>query len=152
MSAETTKKDLWDRVQIVGTVIGSIATPIVVFLLGALFTQSVNEGETKARLVEVAADVLKTDPKTTQSIPGLRDWAVDVINSYSPKPLPNQSAKELINRPLPGDFRILHFATHGSGEEQCCVTCGNLVTCGASVTSTCGSCSTKPVPNDTPRK
>jgi hypothetical protein len=152
MSVETTKKDLWDRMQVVGTAVGSIATPIVVLLLGALFTQFAKEGETKARLVEVAVDVLKTDPKTTQSIPGLRDWAVDVINSYSPKPLPTQSARDLINKPLPGDFRILHFAAHAVGEGQCCVTCGNLVTCGASVTTACGSCSIQPAPNAIPGK
>jgi len=143
MTVEPAKKDSWDKAQVVGLILGSIATPIVVLLLGSLFSQSAKEGETKARLVEVAVDVLKTDPKTTQGIPGLRDWAVDVINSYSPKPLPARSAKELINSPLPAGLRILHFATHGAEEKQCCVTCGNLMTCGVSVTTTCGSCSTK---------
>jgi hypothetical protein len=139
MSGELVKKDSWDKAQVVGAILGSIAAPIVVILLGSLFAWSMKEGETKARLVEVAVDVLKTDPKTTQSIPGLRDWAVDVINSYSPKPLPARSARELINSPLPGVSHIIHFANHGPDEKQCCVTCGDLMTCGASVTTSCGS-------------
>lgn len=69
------KKDLWDKLHTVSGLLGTVAIPVVALLLGHWFTQSLKQGEAKARLVELAVDILKTDPKNTNSVPGLRDWA-----------------------------------------------------------------------------
>jgi hypothetical protein len=120
-------KDGWDKLQILATV----AMPLVVLLLGHWLTQSLKQGETKARLVEVAVEVLKTDPKVTEGVPGLRDWAVKVINEYSEQPLPAQSAKGLLTRSLP---------IKETRDTGCCVSCEGVTVCGRSVTLPCGSC------------
>lgn len=129
-------KDKWDKLQIVGAIVGAVAVPVVVIILGQWLTQSLKQGDTNARLVEVAVGVLKTDPKTTEGVPGLRDWAVKVINKYSELPLPEQSAKELLTKSLP---------SASSRNSGCCVSCDGVTVCGKSVNLPCGSCqSTSP--------
>ena len=124
-------KDKWDKLQILGAIIGAVAVPLVVIALGQWLTQSLKQGDTNARLIEVAVGVLKTDPKTTDTVPGLRNWAVSIINKYSELPLPEQSAKELLTKSLP--------STSSRG-EGCCVSCEGVTVCGRSVKLSCGSC------------
>lgn len=123
-------KDGWDKLQ----VLGAVALPIVALFLGHWFSQSLKQGETKVRLVEVAVDVLKTDPKTTEEVPGLRDWAVKVINKYSELPLPEQSAKGLLTNSLPA------APSYGGAKVGCCVSCEGVTICGRSVNLPCGTC------------
>lgn len=126
-STELATKDWWDKLQVVSTLLGAVAVPVVLLLLGHWLTQSLLERETKARFVELAVEILRTDPEVTSNIPGLRDWAVDIINDYSRKPLPLTSAEALVSAPL---------RTGG-----CCVTCGGTTICGTTVKMECGSCS-----------
>lgn len=120
-------KDRWDKLQI----LGAVAMPMVALLLGHWLSQSLKQGETKARLVEVAVDVLKANPEITDAVPGLRDWVVKVINQYSEQPLPDQSAKLLLTKSLP---------VSQARNAGCCVSCDGLTVCGHSVSLPCGSC------------
>lgn len=99
LGAEKPKaKDLWDKIQILG---GTIAIPIVVLILGQIFSESIRQGESRAKFVELAVEILKTDPKTTATTPGLRDWAIDLINKYSEVPLPQRLSDSLLKNSVP---------------------------------------------------
>jgi hypothetical protein len=122
-------KDLWDKLQALGGFLGAVAIPIVVLFLGNWLAESIRQGDARAKLVEVAVSILQADPKNSDNVPGLREWAIQVINEDSGRPLPTQSAKHLLQAPLP------NFS--GAG---CCVSCNGQTICAKEVNTPCGSC------------
>ncbi len=51
--------------------------------------------------VELAISILQEDPKAGPNVEGLREWAVDVVNTYSEVKLPDATQRALLIRPLP---------------------------------------------------
>lgn len=130
---QTNPKDRWDKAQIVGTVVGSVAIPLVLLLLGNWLTQSLRESETRARLVELSIAVLREDPNLTPEIPGLRDLAIETLTTNLSIDFPSDTSQLLLTKRLPA-------ASGNISPAGCCVTCDGLTTCGLAVNAACGSC------------
>ena len=102
------QKDLWDKFKIIAALIAAL-TPIVIGACGYFINLTLKERETKVRYVEIAVSILREKPH--QETKALRDWAVDVVSSYSPIPLSTDAINELKQNPLPGHA----FLTDESG-------------------------------------
>jgi hypothetical protein len=90
------QKDGWDKFKIIAVLI----LPIVIGVCGYFINSTLKQREIKVRYVEIAVNILREKPR--QETNALRDWAVDVLSSYSPIPLRADAINELKQNPLPG--------------------------------------------------
>ncbi len=93
------KKDFWDKLQVSTVSIAALAVPVALGFLGNAFNATTKEKEVRIKTVEIAIDVLTKDPD--KSTPFLRDWAIDVVDSYSGIPLSAKAREELRRTALP---------------------------------------------------
>ena len=83
-------KDAWD---ILG-IIGRLSIPVVIFVATWLITAAIRARQRSEKLVELALGILRRDPQKTP-IPGLRNWAADVISRYSGVQLSAEARREI---------------------------------------------------------
>jgi len=93
-------KDYWDKLKILSIIIGSVAVPLILGIVGHWFTVSLKERDVKVEMVKLSVEVLKADPKKYQNPRALRNWAMDVIDKYSGVPLSQEARNELQKQPL----------------------------------------------------
>lgn len=86
------KKDIWDKLQVVGI-------PIAVLIVGTLVSVNQKTSENDVKFVEIATAVLREEP--TDEKRALRLWAIDVLAAKSPVKLPPEVRDELIKRSAP---------------------------------------------------
>jgi hypothetical protein len=122
----STPKDRWDKVEIAGKLVGVIAVPVVLLLLGNWLTLSLKAGDARARKLELAIKVLEQEPERTSDIPGLREWASATLREDLA--LSKESSESLLQKRLP------------VSSTSCCVTCEGATYCGYMVNTPCGSC------------
>lgn len=90
--------DAWKRISIIGTMIATIAIPIVVALIGHWYTTSLKEKEFGVRYVELAISILTEEPQAhTQAI---RTWAIEVVNAYSSVKISQAAKTQMLNNAL----------------------------------------------------
>ena len=92
-------KDWWDKAQI-------LLLPIVTVGVGVMLNGSIQDRANKVKMVELAVEILKSDPKASVNAYHIRGWALDVIQKNSEVPFPaealeglRKSALELIKPP-----------------------------------------------------
>jgi hypothetical protein len=93
------KKDFWDKLQISTVAIAAVAVPVALGLVGNAFNSATKEKDVRIKTVEIAIGVLSQDPN--KSTPFLRDWAIDVVDSYSGIPFSEKARDELRRNALP---------------------------------------------------
>ena len=96
-----TTKDFWDKAQVTAIALSAAALPVVIAIIGNSFSASTKEKEIRLKTVEIAVNVLSQDPKTNTALPQLREWAINVVDSYSGIPLSALAREELLKNPLP---------------------------------------------------
>jgi len=87
---QSPKKGPWEKFELVGRVSGILLIPLVLAILGFFFNMSLKKSDVDLRMVEVAVEVLGTDPDPKQSAEdqAMRNWAVDVINHHGEIDIP----------------------------------------------------------------
>jgi hypothetical protein len=94
-------KDFWDILKILGVVISTVAIPIIIGFVGHWVNASLKERDVRLRTVELAIGILKEDPKAmNRETTALRQWAMDVIDTYSGVALPEAARSELRDTPI----------------------------------------------------
>jgi hypothetical protein len=94
-------KDFWDILKTIAVAVGAVAIPVVLAMLGNQVSVSMKDRDVRLRTVELAIGILREDPKTTnRETKALRQWAMDVIDSYSGIPLPPEARSELQKEPI----------------------------------------------------
>ena len=88
------KKDFWDKIKIIFTIL----TPITILISGYLINLTLQENEIKVKYIEIAIDILKTEP--TKENTELRLWAIKIIKEYSQIAISPEIELELINNSL----------------------------------------------------
>jgi len=76
------------------SLIASVLVPIAVVIIGNMYSSAIKESETSVRYVELAVEILKTNPSNDNS--NMREWAVDLINNYSEIEINQQTRAELL--------------------------------------------------------
>lgn len=85
-----------DQLQALATVVAAVLIPLVVGIMGHLFTRAVKEREVQGKFVELAVEILREPPaEGTESI---RRWATQVVDRYSGVPLPKEAREDLVAR------------------------------------------------------
>lgn len=96
--------DSWQKLEVISKVVAAVLIPIAVVYLGNQVAISNTQRETEAKFVELSTAILTESPDLNQSVESerIRQWAVDVINKYSGVPMPEATAKALVqNTALP---------------------------------------------------
>jgi hypothetical protein len=94
-SHQNEKKDLWDKAQIIGTLL----IPVVFAIFGFFINNTIKEKEIKLQYIEMALGILREEP--SQDSIGLRLWAIDVVQKYSIVGFSEEALEELKKSALP---------------------------------------------------
>jgi hypothetical protein len=87
------------RIQAIATIFSLVAVPVIVAVLGALIQKSIQSSEARSKSLELAINILKEAPgKSSQ--PGLREWAIETLQTSSPIAMSELARKELATKPL----------------------------------------------------
>lgn len=87
--------------------IGALLTPVAVIFVGGFLNNAIKEQETRARYVELAISILRDEPKPNNR--NLRDWAVNVVNSYTDMKIQPPVREMLLSHSLPPPTSELFF-------------------------------------------
>lgn len=98
-----TKKDNWDKAKI----IAEILAILIVIGYGHIINNSITKHESDLKLVQVAIDILRTEPNDNTII--LREWAIEIVDNFSGIPLSPGVKAELLKKQLPISNIILTF-------------------------------------------
>jgi len=99
-SDDAQPKPLW--LQTIQT-IGAVAIPVVIALVGHLYTKVLKERDAQLRFVELALTILQQPPEKASL--NLRIWATQVVDHYSGVELPKEAAADLQTTvPLPSSI------------------------------------------------
>ncbi|MEM7207506.1 MAG: hypothetical protein AAF434_06765 [Pseudomonadota bacterium] len=101
----------WEKLKILSIAVSSIIIPIVIAIVGHMFSKASAERELQGRFIELSVQILEQEP--SEHTKNLRSWAVNVINQYSEVPIDEITKEELIesvpifsNSPLSGRAKL----------------------------------------------
>lgn len=86
-------KDQWEIRKDKALTFAGIATPLIVAVIGGMYNANIKESDNRIRYVELAITQLRTAPSTETA--ALRAWAVELLASQSPIPLPPAAKEQL---------------------------------------------------------
>ena len=92
---QTPKKDIWDKLKSLSSIIASVFIPLVLGIIGNEYTSAMKESEHSLRYTELAIEILNDKP--SESNKNIRLWAVELINQYSTVELNKEAKSELVN-------------------------------------------------------
>jgi hypothetical protein len=87
---------------VIASIFATVLIPSVLFIVGSRINDALKKQDLQVSYLNIAVDVLQAPP--TPESTALRDWAVDMLSSYSPKPLSESALMELRSRPLPTSY------------------------------------------------
>jgi hypothetical protein len=95
----------WEKLKVLSVVFSSLAVPIVLAILGNIWTKSQKQDEIGVRYVELATGILRAPP--SEQTKTLRLWAISVVDHYSQVPLPASAKEELQRQQLEEQMRAM---------------------------------------------
>jgi hypothetical protein len=98
-------KDKWDKAEILAKILGAVLLPVITICIAYMLNASIQERSSRVRMVELAVEILKSDPKAATNANYMRGWAVEVLQKNSEVPLPEDALKSLMELPLPTNIR-----------------------------------------------
>ena len=72
------KKDFWDKIKIIFTII----TPFIIIFFGMLINTTLQKNQIKVKYIEIATDILSDKPAEDNIV--LRNWAIEILKENSP--------------------------------------------------------------------
>lgn len=91
MTAELSPQ--WEKLKVLSGVIAALAIPVVLSIIANSFSSLQKDMELGVRYVEMATQILQSEPKAETK--ALRSWAISVIDYHSPVPLTKEAISEL---------------------------------------------------------
>jgi uncharacterized protein YjbI with pentapeptide repeats len=110
---ETKKKDIWDKMVSLSTLLASVLVPVVLAIVGNAYTNAMKQSENRVKYTELAMNILKEKPSPDTE--ALRGWAIEVVNQYSGVQMSDRAKVELSRTRLAysnmegSDFRASSF-------------------------------------------
>jgi hypothetical protein len=71
-------RDVWDKLQVLASVVASVFIPLAVAWIGYVYNIAVKNSENSVKYVELAVSILRADTEGDHG--ALRSWAVDLLN------------------------------------------------------------------------
>lgn len=93
--------DRWQKAEIISKILGAIAIPVSVAILGSQVAEANKQRDSETKFVELAITILSKEPDTAGNKNvgeenSLRRWAIDVVNSYSGVNMAKETEKALL--------------------------------------------------------
>ena len=85
---------MWEGLKAISAFLAATIIPITIAITGHVFSKAIKERELQGKFVELAVDILKSEP--TADNRNIRKWATQVIDKYSGIPLGADASRELI--------------------------------------------------------
>jgi hypothetical protein len=104
-------KDVWDKIDVIGKLIGSILVPVAVAVVGLLINTGLQSRSDAEKTFEIAVQVLQSEKSTRQ--PDLYRWALGTVTSTVAKsdyPWSEAVQRDVTQRPLPTPYGRGSFA------------------------------------------
>jgi len=111
MGEANIRKDGWDMFSIIANPIILALVPIVLGFYGSSINKTLKEKEIGVKYIEIATDLLSEKPSSDSK--ALRDWAIDVIQTYSLVPFSKEAISELRQTALPRKNSHTEFDING---------------------------------------
>jgi len=102
---EVKAKDTWDKAEIVAKMLGAVLLPVITICVAYMLNASIQDRASRVRMVELAVEILKSDPKASANANYMRGWALEVVQKNSEVPLPKEAVSALMELPLPTNLR-----------------------------------------------
>ena len=91
--------------------VGAIFVPLAVAFVGGWFAGAAKNREVEGKFVELAVAILREPPDPQKK--ALREWSIDVLNSYSGAPIPPDARRSLSeSSSLPGASAAVRDVQH----------------------------------------
>jgi hypothetical protein len=94
-------KDSWDKAEILAKILGAVLLPVITICIAYMLNASIQDRSARVRMIELAVEILKSDPKAATNANYMRGWAVEVLQKNSEVPLPKEASDALMELPLP---------------------------------------------------
>jgi hypothetical protein len=90
--------DGWQKLEVISKLVAAILIPLTVAYLGNEVASSNKQRDSETKFVELATAILTKEPgaNPSEDAQNLRKWAVAVIDSFSGVPMPQETARALI--------------------------------------------------------
>lgn len=75
------ERDFFDKLLVVSQILSLIVIPLVIFIVGQNIEKAISDRQVKTKYIEIAVSILNQKP--TEKTEPLRNWALDVVQSYS---------------------------------------------------------------------
>ena len=98
-------KDSWDKAEILAKILGAVLLPVITICIAYLLNASIQDRSARVRMIELAVEILKSDPKSATNANYMRGWAVEVLQKNSEVPLPKEASDALMELPLPTNLK-----------------------------------------------
>lgn len=98
-------KDSWDKAEILAKILGAVLLPVITICIAYMLNASIQDRSSRVRMVELAVEILKSDPKAASNDIYMRGWALEVLQKNSEVPLPKEALGALMELPLPTNVR-----------------------------------------------
>jgi hypothetical protein len=95
------KKDGWDKAEILAKILGAVLLPVITICIAYMLNASIQERSARVRMIELAVEILKSDPQANVKANYMRGWALEVLQKNSEVPLPKEAITALMELPLP---------------------------------------------------
>ena len=79
--------------------------PVITICIAYMLNASIQDRSARVRMIELAVEILKSDPKAATNANYMRGWAVEVLQKNSEVPLPKEASDALMELPLPTNTR-----------------------------------------------
>jgi len=98
-------KDKWDKAEILAKILRAVLLPVITICVAYMLNASIQDRSARVRMVELAVEILKADPKPDTNASYMRGWAIEVLQRNSEVPLPKEALRTLMELPLPPSVR-----------------------------------------------
>ena len=92
------KKDCWDKWEVLAKIFGAVLVPILVAFVAYSWNSERTEQAASAAKIELAMSILRSQPLDDGSDASIRSWALAVINHPPSADLPDQALDYFISR------------------------------------------------------
>jgi hypothetical protein len=99
-------KDSWDKAEILAKILGAVLLPVITICIAYLLNASIQDRSARVRMIELAVEILKSDPKAATNANYMRGWAVEVLQKNSEVPLTKETRDALMELPLPTSPKV----------------------------------------------
>ncbi|MGH9427799.1 MAG: hypothetical protein ACRD2L_16040 [Terriglobia bacterium] len=99
-------KDSWDKAEILAKILGAVLLPVITICIAYMLNASIQDRSARVRMIELAVEILKSDPKASTNVNYMRGWALEVLQKNSEVPLPKEAVSALMELPLPTNLKM----------------------------------------------